>query len=1016
MVRILMPQCVRHSLPVLLVTLFVVTFFPTAGFTQQSTPETDSLNFIYQNWNNKSGLPQNSVFDITRDKEGFLWGATEDGLFRFDGANFQIINKSTSANITSNAYYDLLSTPEGIWASGRTSLLLIGKQQRREWDMSRRISGGWVKCLERDRAGRIWIGTNTGELFYLEKDSIYALRHWQHAAVNSIESILLYKNQVLIGTTQGLFALSSPGDYPKRIARFDSMAVTTMLKDHTGALWIGTAANGLFHISGDTVHYSTANGLKENYIGSLSMTEADNTLWIGYRSNGYQLLRSDSLISPRQDMVAHDGIRSVYAINEKMIWLGTNSTGLVLVKPGLIGTAPTETKLSDRITLPVYQHPDGDVWVGTAGRGVHHIRNGKTRILNRKDGLSSDLVLSIYGKGDYMYLGTSVGLDRYNRKTGTIDRNYSAAHGLPNNSVIALFTDSKQRLWLSTRLGGLFTLDQDEKFIPVKLPEGIQRSTIISMYEDGNSTVWFGSRGGGMIRITADGSITHFTESTGLPADVIYGFYEDAEDDIWMATEKGLLLYNGKSFMLFDKSSGLFFNEFYRMLEDPDGYLWLSGNYGLQRIAISELLQVKRSRNVDYYLAVRLFNATDGMPNAETNGGFFPAGWAMQDGTIWFPTIQGIAVVDYRNIREENRFMNIHIQHLQLGDKQYFPGESITLPPGVFNFEIQYTSIDFLKAGDIQYFFRLRGMNNDWTAAGNRHQAYFSGLAPGKYIFDVKAERYGVWSPVSSLEFSIQPHFYQTMGFKAGMAGLIVLLLGYILYAQRLRARQKIREQHMVMRAQIKGQEKERQYISTELHDSISQQLATARMFLDLAKNPEDKQQELIQKSEEVVKNVINDIRVLCHSLTPPGLKDIGLEEALEELFRSYRSIGKFSIDLSLSVDPAQLEEDLQFTIFRIIQEQMQNIARHAQATSVSVDFTASGTHLLISIRDDGRGFDPRSVRYGLGFRNIRNRLELYNGKMELRSAPGNGCSLHLTIPVINKDIQIAEVSTEQYN
>ena len=157
---------------------------------------------------------------------------------------------------------------------------------------------------------------------------------------------------------------------------------------------------------------------------------------------------------------------------------------------------------------------------------------------------------------------------------------------------------------------------------------------------------------------------------------------------------------------------------------------------------------------------------------------------------------------------------------------------------------------------------------------------------------------------------------------------------------------------------------------------------------------------ELMAKSEMVIQSVINNIRTLCNSLTPPSLKDIGLKEALEDLVVSYTSVGKFKVHWNFQIDPSELSEELKFTLFRITQEQMQNVVRHSTSKNVWLEFLYSPSQLLISIRDDGQGFDPKTQRFGLGFENIKNRLLLFNGKLDLKAAPGKGCTVEITIPV----------------
>jgi signal transduction histidine kinase len=500
------------------------------------------------------------------------------------------------------------------------------------------------------------------------------------------------------------------------------------------------------------------------------------------------------------------------------------------------------------------------------------------------------------------------------------------------------------------------------------------------------------------MKMDTAGNVKTYQEKENFPAGIVYAFFEDKEGDLWIATEKGLVVYYKGIFKVFNKDSGLLFNEIYQVLEDPSGHVWLSGNLGLQRIALDELLHAKKSGSADR-LAVRLFDALDGMPNSETNGGIFPAGWAMNDGTLWFPTGRGVAVADHQIIREESNDLTIHVQSLRYGDREYYPGQEIELHPGVHNFEIHYSSIDFGKSKAIEFYYRLKGLDNNWTFAKNRRVAFFSGLKPGSYSFEVRAERYGKTSTVAVLDFKINPRFYQTTIFKIGIITLLLLAIAGIVFSSRQAARRRLREQQQITRAQISGQEKERQFISTELHDSINQQLSSARIYLDLAREKENMRMDLVIRSEQVIRNAISEINSLCHSLTPPTLRDIGLRDAIEDLVNGYSSIEKFTPHLDFQLDPGKIHEDLQFILYRITQEQVNNIVRHAEAKNVWLEFKSTTAGIHITIKDDGKGFDVKTQKFGMGLQNIKNRLSLYHGRMEIKSSPGKGCTVSLVIP-----------------
>lgn len=990
-----------HLFPFRATLLFISFLFSLTTsiiFAQNEIPDDDKYNYVYRNWNSERGLPQNTVYALATDKSGYLWGATEEGLFKFDGAEFTVINDNNTPGLLSNTFYDLISSGDDLWASSRNSLIRFYNNVKYITDFSKFLAGGWISNIEKDKAGRIWVGTSNGNLFYIQDDSIRKCRKWNPEAARSIEKLKFSGNKMIIGTSKGLFTMTDPESESIPIPQFKGIFITAIAAGTQDKLWIGTANMGLYHFNGDTVHYMEKDGLRESYVTSLYFDD-DKRLWIGLRSAGYQVFENNKFITPPQSDFSNDGIRAILT-TPQFVWMGTNSSGLLQVKPALIKVPAPELEVKGKIILAVYQHSNGEIWTGTAGRGVHRYFEGKLTKFTQQNGLSNNLVLSIYGKDEFIYIGTTNGLDRFNRNTGKIDKNYTQKDGLRNNGVLCIFNDSQNRLWIATRMGGLHQMMPDGSIVPFDLPGTLGQTNLLSAFEDSKKNIWFGSRGAGLFTINVAGKITQYQVKEGFPADIAYGFYEDSESDIWITTEKGLVVYYKGIFKLFTKESGLLANENYRILADTEGYVWLSGNLGLQRIAVSELLTSKKTSAQHPDLAVRLFNALDGMPKSETNGGFFPAGWAMKDGTMWFPTGQGVAIADPQLVGDEDNNLNIYIQSLRYGNNEFFPEERIELPPGINNFEIRYTSIDFAKANEIQFFFRLKGLNKEWTPAGNRRVAYFSVLEPGNYTFEVRAERYGENSQTATLHFTVNPHFYQTSMFKALMVLGGLLIIAGVIFSGRKAARRKLKAQQQITRAQIRGQEKERQFISAELHDSINQQLSTAKIYLDFARTNETMREELITKSENVLKGVVTEINALCNSLTPPSLKDIGLKETIGDLLTSYTSVGKFVTVFDFNLDITKIEEDLQFILFRITQEQINNIARHSEAKTIWLDFRSTPTNIHISIKDDGKGFELKNQGLGMGFENIRNRLSIYEGKMEIKSSPGKGCTVIYNIPV----------------
>ena len=209
---------------------------------------------------------------------------------------------------------------------------------------------------------------------------------------------------------------------------------------------------------------------------------------------------------------------------------------------------------------------------------------------------------------------------------------------------------------------------------------------------------------------------------------------------------------------------------------------------------------------------------------------------------------------------------------------------------------------------------------------------------------------------------------------------------------------EKIRRQQEVAKAVIDAQENERETLGRELHDNITQVLTTARLYLNVAKDTPAMQENMIKRSSETISSAIEEIRRLSKSMIETFHKEVGLELSLNDLIENVRMVQQFSISLHFSVpDEQQLDDKLKMTVFRIIQEQLNNTIKYAEASEVTISVIQK-THLLqITIADDGKGFDTSQKRKGIGITNIISRTELFNGRVIIESSPGRGCRMQVS-------------------
>ena len=193
----------------------------------------------------------------------------------------------------------------------------------------------------------------------------------------------------------------------------------------------------------------------------------------------------------------------------------------------------------------------------------------------------------------------------------------------------------------------------------------------------------------------------------------------------------------------------------------------------------------------------------------------------------------------------------------------------------------------------------------------------------------------------------------------------------------------------------LQAEEAERKKLGEELHDNINQLLGVVKLYIQHALVNPKMREELLHKSSSYITQTIEEIRHLSRSLLPPALHEQGLLESLYQLIEDIRQAK--DIDFSIEhagFDEAQVPDNKLLVIYRIIQEQLNNALKHSEAKAVVIRLTHFDHHVQLTIQDNGVGFDPEQVKPGMGFNNIRNRIEVFNGEMEIQSSPGNGCTL----------------------
>jgi PAS domain S-box-containing protein len=237
---------------------------------------------------------------------------------------------------------------------------------------------------------------------------------------------------------------------------------------------------------------------------------------------------------------------------------------------------------------------------------------------------------------------------------------------------------------------------------------------------------------------------------------------------------------------------------------------------------------------------------------------------------------------------------------------------------------------------------------------------------------------------------------------KKMLGGVALNITGQKMLEQKL-ANEEKKKKREIIQAIIDAQEKERRELAYELHDNVNQILSSSKLMLDVVADSQHTNIEFVHRSNEYLGAAIKELRRISHNLSPGILKDISLEAAIQDVVEQINNSGKLHIiyrKRNYIKNKAAASGDIQLTVLRIAQEQLNNIIKHAEATEVLIELFITKTRIVLGVKDNGKGFDIENTKRGLGLHNIFNRTEYYQGKVQLTSEPGKGSLLKIEIPL----------------
>ena len=1022
----------RKIFSVLLI-LFVI--FSQSGYSQYRSLQFDNFTI-------DDGLSNNSINCILQTRDGFLWIATKDGLNRYDGQNFKVYknNPSNNKSLPENYVMSLIESSDGTfwvgtWGGGLYKFDPLHESFIR-YDLKYK-DDDYIQALYEDSLNFIWYGTTNGGINKLnpktQKIITYrkSLKNNNHFPDDNITSITQDDKKLLwVGTwNSGLIqfnpikesfiqfkndpqnsnSISSNGvwnvynDSNKSlilstfsgIDRFDLQTneithhlnipqnlhknITTTFRqaiiDHNGNIWAGTYNYmGLFFFQKDQhgdpyyIHLEKQedddHSLISNRIRWL-YEDRSNNLWIGTEEGISKLSSTKPFIQYRyvpfhKETLGGKVVSSIIGDKNNILWVGFRGGGFdrmdlntnKIIHYQNIPNSTNSLSLNDVISL--YQDREGRIWICTSNGGLNRFdpRTQRFKVFRHdaKDAnsIKTDWVQQVLEtSAGELLVGTNDGLQILDRQSEKF-YNYSPiikkdSESLPSLlSVNALYEDRSGNIWIGTWLDGLFRYDSKKQFIDHYTPDSensysLNSSKVTSVYEDSKGFIWIGTHSGGLNKFDkSSGKFFHYTTRNGLPNDVVFGMLEDEEGFIWISTMKGLAKFNPltESFRVYDQSDGLIDN---------------------------------------------LFN--------------WHASYKDNFGRMYFGGNKGFITFYPQSISLDTNRSPIAFTSFKVFDKEATLPQSLPATKEIILqydqnfFSIEFAALDMAPAQKHKYSYMLEGIDPEWIQAESRTTAYYTDIGYGSYRFLVKASNAdNLWGDPIAVSIIIRPAWWMTWWFKI-LIGLGLIIIGFMIYKYRVNQLLKI--------------ERIRYNIASDLHDEIGSNLSSICVDGQLLMKSNSLSENELELSSDISKTAsqtLDAMRDIIWFINPQN------DEGEDIIFKMRETAAKllvgmewtFNSTTSIRFDFYSLEQ--RRNIFLIYKEALANIIRHSEANKCSIEIAGQSDQLSLKVKDEGKGFDVKSIKKNTGLLSMMRRAEKIKGNLLIESEIGKGTIIILNV------------------
>lgn len=938
----------------------------------------------FKNYKIENGLSSNSVWTVMQDSKGFMWFGTKDGLNRFDGRNFKVYR---------NSFNDSLS-----------------------------IGHNFIHCIKEDSRKRMLIGTRQGLYLYnREKDNFkhVPLAPAQEKEVN-INDIMedLQGNIWVACHGQGLYKLTSELIVEKHYLfkgeqeSIQSNFIWTIVTDHYGNLWIGTAGIGLIHFDIKNERFTPIVKRRNLETDNQSIysihCDNDNNLWIGTSTNG--LFKYNHISGKATHYLKNTGsVKSIKEYSDEELIMGSDK-GLIIFNKKTERYRVMEDNSTDNSIFSITRDNEGSFWVGTYFGGVNYFspmtnnfsyytdlqeNNSTGHIVSSiVEDIDGTILISTHNNNNiYRFIPetreTEIALEmKYNNIQSLLrddDMLYVSTYGrgidiisLPEKRTIEklnINTVEGKSIFKVRNGGMIFTLEEggcvfrDPNGHKKRLEE-LSGVLIADVIQDANGSVWFATYSRGLFCWKKDGTWEQYSLSSEAP----FSFASNSiscllsySNHLWVGTtDAGIILFDTntkKIIKTFDNKNGLPSRIIYSILSDNEGNIWATTKEGIIKIG-GDTHEIQSfgyiGKRMQYNFRSALHSSKD---------------------QLYFGGASGFILINPKEFALNEHVPAVAITGLKIFNKSVSPGEKssplkssientkeIVLKRNQSNFSLEFVSLSYIFPENNKYAYILEGFDKEWNHV-TENTAQYMNIPHGKYVFRVKGTNNdGLWdNSGTSLIIRIKPPFWLTVYM---IAFYTVFTIGMVIFMIRWHIRYvNKKSQEKQYKYQV-AQEKEMYESKINFFTNIAHEIRTPLSLISapleniiLSKDGSQqtrKNLSTIERNTNRLLDLVNqllDFRKIENDMFLLNFRYQDIPQILQKVHDQYsQEAGLKNIKMSLNISSKKILGYIDSeALYKIISNLISNAIKFAR-NKIEIQLGTKNDMLFLSVRDDGIG------------------------------------------------------------